>query len=490
MKILFVYPGYIVREVPLNLMYVSAAAKAAGHDTRLFHFSPYRQPSWIQNTGDRIEQGFKDMMRLYDPDLVAFSVIIQDYSITRRLTSVSKEMFNVPVIWGGIEPILRPEKCIREPGVDFICTGEGEGIFPEFLDFIERDRDVSSIQGIWTKDSKGNMIENGRPNLISDLDELPFPDRDLLGPEYYQAELTGANILSGRGCPFPCSFCQNKTLMEIYKDKGHFVRYRSIENVFKELELLIDKYNAPCFYFSDEIFTLNKKRVIKFCSEYKSRIGRPFMIQTRVDHMNEELAGSLSNAGCFMVSMSIESGNDEMRNTIMKKGFSREQIYKAYKLVHDHEMSSTSFNMIGAPGETVETIQESIDINRELRPNRILCSIFMPLPGTELWQHCIEKNLMCRDISETTNYYSQVVINNPGLSHRTLIGYQGFFDWYVLLPKWMYSFIHILRMIYQITITPAIPKRPIWKKFREIILETVYQWKRFLPQKKLHIKVR
>ena len=490
MKILFVYPGYIVREVPLNIMYVSAAIQAAGHESRLFHFTPYQHPTWLKGIAELIEEGFLEIMREYKPDLVGFSVIIQDYHITKRLSGIAKNIFKTPVIWGGIQPILQPEQSINEPEVDFICTGEGEYAIPEFLECLERGKDPMTVTGIWSKDTSGKIHRNGHPQLVEDLDTIPFPNRDLLESKYYRAELTGANILTARGCPFPCTFCQNKTLMETYKGKGKFVRYRSLENVFMEMEELIEKYDVPSFYLSDEMFTLNKRRVIDFCREYKHRIKRPFMVQTRVDHIDKELAHVLGEAGCFMVNMAIESGNEHIRNIVLKKRVSTEQVLEAYKLVHEHGMMTASFNMIGVPGETLDTIWETIEINRQLKPDRILCSIFMPLPGTELWNYCENNHLITEDVGETTNYYSQVVVNNPNLSSRTLIGYQGFFDWYVLLPYWLHRFVHILRIVYQRLVSPTIPKNPIKRKLREIIVEFVYQLKQYLPQKELRIKVR
>ena len=490
MKILFVYPGYIVREVPLNVLYVSAAVKAAGHETRLFHYTPYRNHAWHLNIADRIATGFRSLMREFQPDIVGFSVLIQDFMITKRLSRIARKEFKAVVIWGGIQAVLQPKECISEPEVDYICTGEGEYAFPEFVESLQRGSDPLAVKGIWTKDSRGNVLKNDRPDLVSDLDALPFPDRDLLPPEYYQVELTGANILTARGCPFLCAFCQNKRLMEIYRGKGKFVRYRSYENIFLEMETLINRYDAPSFYFSDEIFTLDKNRVIEFCQAYKQRIGRPFMVQTRVDRMDAEVARSLRDAGCFMVNMAIESGNDHIRNKILKKNISRSQIFEAYRVVQEEEMMTSSFNMIGSPGESLETLWETIEINRDLQPNRILCSIFMPLPGTELWEYCMSEGMLGTNIFETTNYYSQVVVRHPRMGARTLIGYQGFFDWYVLLPRKYQGLVDMLRHIYQMLVVPHVPKTPLMGKFRELLVETAYQSKRFLPQKSFHVKTR
>jgi|TARA_B100000315_G_scaffold56864_1_gene51212 radical SAM superfamily enzyme YgiQ (UPF0313 family) len=507
-------------------MYVSSAVKAEGHDTHLFHFSPFKDMSVFKNVNAQITETFIKTMEEYQPDIVGFTVIKQDYRITKNLSSIVKDIFKTTVVWGGIEPILESEMCIKETMVDYICTGEAELAFPEFLrnlqngqEFLHDDRlrleiakesfqpedsdcETGSknekesvvpfplVKGIWGKDELNRIIRTGRPRLVDDINAIPFPDREILDPEYYRAELTGANILTARGCPFPCTFCQNLELMRIFKGKGKFVRYRSFDSVFKEMEYLIENFNAPSFYFSDEMFTLSKKRVLEFCKLYKERgINKPFMVQTRLDCMDEELAEALADAGCSLVNMAIESGNEYLRNKILKKKFTEKQIIDAYTICHEKGMMTSSYNMIGIPEETIDNIWETININRKLMPDRIMCTIFMPMPGTDLWEQCKSDELE-EYMSDATNYYTQVVYNHPNLSARTLIGFQGFFDWYVLLPRWTFPIIHVLRHMYAYSIPPRIPKNPFLKKIRDIIVEFVYQMKNYLPQKTLQVKAR
>jgi len=487
MKILLVYPGYIVREVPLNIMYVSAALTKHNNETKLFHFSKFKDPQWLTGTKERIIKDFRKTMEEFNPEIVGFSVMVQDYLLTKELTKIVKTEYNRYTVWGGIEPILEPERCLSEPYVDFVCTGEGERVFPELVEKLVKNESNLQIKGIWYKDSQGQIIKTGRPSLIENLDEVPFPDRDLFPSEYYKAELTGANILTSRGCPFPCTHCQNKKLMEIFKDEGTFVRYRSLENIFAEMREIIDKYDSPSFYMSDEMFTLNKKRVLEFCSEYPNVICRPFMVQTRVDYFDDEVASALSKAGCFMVNLAIESGNDFLRCDVLNKKISREQIKNAFQTAKKYGLKTASYNMIGIPGETIETIKETININREVKPDRIMCSIYMPLPGTELGEQCEQQKIIQRSVYETTNYYNQAILNLKGIRQRTLIGYQGFFDYYVSLPYWSYPAIHLIRIVYEIVVSPKLPDYQPLVKIRESFIEIIYKSKNFLPGKHFHV---
>ena len=184
--------------------------------------------------------------------------------------------------------------------------------------------------------------------------------------------------MTGRGCPYPCTFCQNKFFLEIYKGHGSFIRYRSFENIFQEMEQVIDKYKAERFYFSDETFTMNKERVIGFCGEYKKHFKNPFMCQTRVDCLDEDIVSSLKDAGCDHISLAIEAGNERLRTKVLKKSFKDEQIFKAFELAKKYDMKTQSFNMIGIPEETKETIFETVNLNKSLQPDRILCTIYRP----------------------------------------------------------------------------------------------------------------
>jgi radical SAM superfamily enzyme YgiQ (UPF0313 family) len=174
----------------------------------------------------------------------------------------------------------------------------------------------------------------------------------------------------------------------------------------------------------------------------------------------------------------------------LKKSFKDEQIFKAFDLVKKYDMKTQSFNMIGIPEETKETIFETVNLNKSLQPDRLLCTIYMPFKGTELGKRCIEEGLVLRPVEESSGYYSEVTIKNYYLKPSTLIGYQGFFDWYVRLPERYYWAIDAVRLIYQ-TILPTTQDVPgPVRYFREQVIEFVYNLKRFLPSRGYVIKNR
>jgi anaerobic magnesium-protoporphyrin IX monomethyl ester cyclase len=479
-KVLLVYPGFIVREVPLNLLYISAVLKQAGYDTRVFELTKYLRRNSLTDTRKNILKDFSDLLDYYQPDITGFSVMTVGYTLTKELAQVVKSR-GINVIFGGIHPTIMPEETIAESFVDFICVGEGEISSVNLLNRYFAGEDYTYTKGTWVKDQKGKTYRNDIEQLVAELDSIPFPDRDALDPSYYNAELTGANVFTSRGCPYPCSFCQNEFLMNTYRGKGPFMRYRNREKVFEELETIIAKYGTKCFYFSDEIFTLNKKRVLDFLIGYRARFPNiPFMCQTRVDCVDDEIMEALKESGCHQINIAIEAGNEYIRNKVLNKKTSDEQIRMAFRLAKKYDIKTQSFNMIGIPGETKENIFETININKELVPDRMLCTIFMPFHGTALGEKCLTDREVIADVEDASIYYSQVTVRHENLTPRQLIGYQGFFDWYVTLPKKLYFLIDIFRTIYQLLVSPMPGKSHLRNYLREKIIEFVYQSKRFI----------
>ncbi len=479
-RVLLVYPGFISREVPLNLLYISAALKKAGYDTKVFELTKYLKNVSLTNPLKKILRDLSALLDSYRPDIVGFSVMTVGYNITKEMALVVKSK-GIKVIFGGIHPTVMPEETIVESFVDVICVGEGELPIVNFLNKYFNKKDYTHVKGIWFKDASGKIWRNDIADLVTDLDSLPFPDRDALDARYYNAELTGANVFTSRGCPYPCSFCQNKFLLDLYEGKGAFVRYRSLDNVFNELEEIIKKYGTKRFYFSDETFTLNKKRVMDFLTGYKVRFRNvPFMCQTRIDRVDEEIMAALKEAGCHQINLAIESGNEGLRNNVLNKKISDEQIKRVFGLAKKYNIKTQSFNMIGIPGETLKNVFETININKDLKPDRVLCTIFMPFPGTELGEKCLAKGDIIADVKDASIYYSQVTMKHDNLSSRQLIGYQGFFDWYINLPRKYYFLIDFMRWIYQSIIPPMPYKNHLLNYCREKIVELVYQSKRLI----------
>jgi anaerobic magnesium-protoporphyrin IX monomethyl ester cyclase len=489
-KVLLVYPGYIVREQPLNILYISAAVKAAGHASRLFEITPFRKrPLW----GDPyrvMRQAFERELASFEPDLVGFSVMSVNSRIALLLAETVKRWLpETLVLFGGIHPTIAPEETIREKHVDALCIGEGEESVTELLAALDSGRDFSRLPGLWIK-AGGRIFRNPIRPLVRDIDAIPFPDRDALPPGRLQAELYGINLLSSRGCPFPCTYCQNKFLMDLYRGQGPFVRYRSLENVFAEIEEVVRQYGPSRLSFSDESFTLNAGRLEEFCREYPKRFSLPFLCQTRPDLIDETTMRRLKDAGCDFINMAIEAGNPRIRNEVLQRNIPDKTIVEAFSLARRFGIRTGSFNMIGLPEETRSTIRDTINLNKALQPDRIMCTVYMPFKGTALGEKCLDGGWLEHPIDDSEVYYAYVAIRHPSLSARTLFGYQGFFDYYVRLSPRLYWLIHILRHVYQLLPTATHGLLPPVRLIREAVINLVYWMKKFLPSRGFFMKTR
>ena len=153
-------------------------------------------------------------------------------SFIKSTTSILKENFDIPILIGGGHPTVLPEYVISDHNVDMICIGEGEGAIVELADRMEKNQDYSNILNLWIKTDKGIVKNTIRP-LLQDLDSLPFPDRDL----FYRYGCFAGNLyfISGRGCPFQCTYCCEHSFREIYKGRGKYNRLSSIYNIISEL---------------------------------------------------------------------------------------------------------------------------------------------------------------------------------------------------------------------------------------------------------------
>jgi anaerobic magnesium-protoporphyrin IX monomethyl ester cyclase len=487
-RVLLVYPGYVVREQPLNILYISAAVKAAGHSARLFEITRFRRrPLW----GDPyrvMRRAFERELAAFEPDVVGFSVMSVNSRIALLLAaSVKRLRPEAVVLFGGIHPTVAPEETIREKDVDLVCIGEGEETVTELLAALDGGGDLTGLPGLWVK-AGGRIFRNPVRPLIQNLDSIPFPDRDVLAPERLRAELYGINLISSRGCPFPCSYCQNKFLMDLYRGRGPFVRYRSLENVFAEIDDVIRRYRPSRLSFSDESFTLNAARLEEFCREYPKRFSLPFLCQTRPDLVDETTMRRLRDGGCDFINMAIEAGNPRVRNEVLQRNISDGTIAEAFALARRFGIRTGSFNMIGLPGESRSTIWDTINLNRSLQPDRIMCTIYMPFRGTALGEKCLDGGWLEHPIDDAEVYYTNVAIRHPELSARTLFGYQGFFDYYVRLSTRLHWLIHFFRLFYQLLPVTTHHLPPPVRLIREAVINLVYGMKRCLPSQGFFMK--
>jgi anaerobic magnesium-protoporphyrin IX monomethyl ester cyclase len=411
---------------PQGIMHLSSVLKGAGHQVELA----------VGAHQDPVE-----MAREYQPDVVAYSVITgsQRYylDLNRRIKA---EMPGIFAAFGGPHPTFFPEM-VREAGVDGICRGEGEGAL---LDLVE-GLDGGGPQAVlhlenWVFHRNGEVITNPVRPYVEDLDRLPFPDRALV----YERDRMAArskikHFLSGRGCPYNCTYCFNHALSEIYRGKGPRFRQRSVDHVLEEVGWVRDHYPLEFVVFVDDTFVLSPEWLAEFAETYPRQIGLPFFCNTRANLVTAEQVRLLKEAGCHCLSMGIETGNDRLRNDLLKRRMSKEQILEAADLIRDGGLQLTTTNMIGLPTSTLEHDLETLELNIQARPAYAHVFIFQPYPRTELGEFTRETGWMVGtfdDIGEVA--WDHSVLKFDEKHKRGLVVLQRFFaigvEWPGLVP--------------------------------------------------------
>jgi len=446
MRVLFVYPHRYYNEYPLGLLYLSAVLKEKGHDTRLLSLNSC-QASTKDNPQTSLERGLQEQITCFVPDMIGFSVMTHAIDTCLRLARVAKER-GCFVVFGGPHPTVAPEEMVAQEMVDAICIGEGEYALLELVTNLESQKDITNIQNIWIKNRTG-IHRNSIRCLISDLDSLPFPDREILDLEHLHPksmEFRGANFFTSRGCPYKCSFCWNSYLQSLYRGCGPFVRFRRVTEVINEIKGVVKKYNPAKVVFSDEMFTLKKQRLLAFCEAYAREVALPFYCQSRANAIDEEIVTALKTANCELISIGIESGNDYIRNEVLNRKMSQATIKTAFRLLKQAEIHTGSFNMIGMPFESEAMIRQTIKINRELRPDILHCTVIMPFKGTPI-RRIYEENRWL-ETEPTDGYYNQATQRLPNISSSKLLAYQRLFDLFVYTPRWSRFVVELLLFLW------------------------------------------
>lgn len=413
----------------LGIMYVSAMLKVNGHKCDVI-IDP--KPEKISDILDEIK-----------PDICAFPTITGLHPWVLDIAGKIKEKSNwgKPLtVLGGPHPTHFPD-IIEKEAVDIICRGEGEYAMLDLANGLDRGGNISDIPNLWVKQN-GTIYKNDLRPLTENLDELPFPDRELYSKyTIFKVEPTKIFITS-RGCPYSCAYCYNRKLREIYKNKGKFLRRRSIDNVIEEIKTVKNTHKLKTVYFTDDTFAFDKSWCLDFLKVFKEEVDLSFFCLGTADKINDEtLIREFMNSKCYGVYFGIESGNEELRYRLLKKKISNEEIVNAARLLKKHGLKFRAYNMVGLPGETLENVYETIELNIKVGTDFPFCSIFTPYWGTELYDYAVEKGMLEKNSSPDdfySSYYGYSLMKQENIDE--IVNLQKFFQTAVLFP-WTFPLI-------------------------------------------------
>jgi anaerobic magnesium-protoporphyrin IX monomethyl ester cyclase len=410
MKILLIYPNIVEtpKDISLGLAIISSILKKHNHKVKLLD-TTFHNP----HTTD-IEQLIKD----FDPELVAVTAATNDLHNAIRICKKIKKIKLIPIVCGGYHATISPEDILKQDCFDVAAIGESEQSLIQFINTLEKQEYNYNIPNLWIKKDK-EIIKNKIGQLTQDLDSIPFADREIFNyQEYIDSNRGLATFISSKGCPFQCSYCINKVLMQKYKGQGKYLRFRSIDNLLKEIKQVTNNYKVKEIEFYDDTFTLDKKRVKEFAEKYPKEINIPFYINARVNAVTRENFRLLKQAGCIRVSIGIEAGDPFIRNTILKRNQTNEQIINTFKWAKEEGLKTYAFNMIGIPYEDEKSVKKTIELNRKIQPDYAGASIFNAFKGTDLYDLCKKNNWLKEKYSKS--YFQSSNVKHPHFTIKKL----------------------------------------------------------------------
>jgi len=460
-KVLFIYPNTMASTlVPINLSQLSACLKNKGFEVELFDTTFYKTEK-LSSEQKRVEllqikpfnladkgiilketdvcEDLRKKIAGFKPDLIGITLVEDTLQLARSLLRAVKD-FNIPVVAGGVLATAVPQEIIAEPAVDMICLGEGEDALVELCQKISQGDDYSTVKNLWVK--KGSSFVKNPLRELTDINTLPYIDYEVwgrarLGRPMFGKIYTMLHVEIDRGCPNQCAYCAAPVLSNFFRKEGcgQYYRRKKVSRAMAELEYLAKKYRPDYINFNSETFLAKPLEELKeFAELYKAKIRLPFWCQTRPETITEEKLKMLKEMGVNAMNFGIEHGNEDFRKNVLKRPGSNRQIIESIKLVEKYNIPYTANNIIGFPDETRKLIFDTIELNRQLNPRTVNCSLFVPYKGTPLRQYCIDKGYL-DEAAQVHNVTDSVRLNMDSITYEELKGLQRTFSLYIKLPK-------------------------------------------------------
>ena len=369
---------------PLGLLYLAGYLKKySDHDLKIIDAQVEKL------TYDEL----KNKIKKFSPDVVGITTMTLTLLDVLKTAKIAKKACsNVKIVLGGPHINIYPEETINLKNIDYAVLGEGEKVFFELLKNINNTEKLKEIQGLVFKEN-GQTINTGIRKYCENLDELPFPPREMLSYKKYFSLLAKKNpittMFTSRGCPFQCTFCDRPSLGKVF-------RKRSAQNVVDEMEECLNLGIKEIFIY-DDTFTVDKQRTIDICNEIiKRKLKFSWDIRARVDTVNEEILKLLKKAGCERIHYGVEGGTEKILK-VLNKGITLEKALEIFSLTKKMGIETLAYFMIGSPTETTEDVLETIRFAKKLNPDFVQITLLTPFPATRIYKLALEQKVFKND---------------------------------------------------------------------------------------------
>ncbi len=411
-------------DIHIGISYVSAYLKAHKHSTRLVVLG--------SETESRSLNSLERVVSEVDPQLVAFTAVSTQFPFVSAAAQRLKQRWpNKFFVLGGAHASLRPDEAMQS-AFDAVCVGEGEMAAAELAGCLDSRRVPRGIPNLWIRQAGGSVEKNPTRDFVSDLEQLPFPDREMWQDWVMARRMSHQVILPSRGCPYNCSYCSNHALRKLAG--GKYVRLRQPASILRELRELVEQYRETTdVYLQSETIAVNPKwleeladQIRAFNSEREQPLSFACNFRVARQFLKEEVFAALERANVRTIEIGLESGSERLRREVLRRNYSNEEFFQAVALSRRHGMRVNVYNMIGLPGETLADYWQTVEVNHRVCPDRSLTSIFFPYPGTDLFEMCQAEGLM-NESGDPTAERSRATLDQAGFSRHQI---QRAFEWF------------------------------------------------------------
>jgi len=411
-SILFINPSSAAVGLPippLGVLYLSAFLRENGYDDLFV----------VDNNLEGYDEANLEKVIL-NSDIVCVTGTTAQFSESVTIASLAKKHGKVSIV-GGPHATGAPEDMITRAGFDYVVIGEGERALLDLINAITNKTPIDDVQGIVFERNGGVLTTPGR-KFIRDIDELPFPARDLVDMRRYgnkevkRFEGKYTHMMTSRGCGHHCTFCGSPVIWK-------YCRLTSAPIVFEEMMEVYNKYGISNIHFQDDNFTIHKARAMELCQlMLDSGIDWKWSCQTRPTGVDKELLDRMKASGCVQVEFGVESGDEDMLIRIKKK-YTKKQIKNAFDIAREAGLETHGFFIVGLPQETVLSWLKTIWFARQLKLSVSMWTVLLPFPGTEIYNknqvHIIDKD------------YANWTYKHPVIRH----GWRG--PWVLKAMRWI-----------------------------------------------------
>ncbi len=379
---------------------VSATLKQHGHETDCFVTSE--------------EKDFHGAVQDWGPDVLGiYATTGQENWCYGNIERWRRELPHLKVVMGGPHPSFENDVLLDEEYVDATIKGEAETALLDLVEAWAGNRSIEDIANV-------GVLRDGKPwqnpirPIIQDLDTLPFPDVDIFYKYPFLRNKRVLQVHASRGCQNNCTYCTVPLMKKEWvsdRKKERFNRTKSVDYLCEEMRDILARYpNFRMVNFGDAALNMYRGWVDEFAAKWPKRVGLPFACNVNINYLNENDIVCLKKAGCVSVQFGLESGSEDVRLQVYKKGYTDEIVYRIPKLFKKHKITFRTNNMMGSPAESIDDMLETVRVNQRIKPDGCTVLIYRPFKSTVLGREDFEQGRvdLGKDIGPSLHFDSQL----------------------------------------------------------------------------------